>query len=145
VSKHDASPLTLSLKVLLIVTALEALVHLILSLQQNGVSESPLTPGELADILSVEWSLAFIGIVTLVSTYYSTAQTQRDDQALRGLPEAGIISVILILFVYLIWPWLEDPMPWNTLFIRVILTNAVGAGMLGYCIFKARGVRKVKK
>src|SRR5687767_3584349 len=122
-SGYDASALSLSLKALVVVTALKALVHVI---QQNGVSESPLPPSELAAILSVEWDLAFIGIVTLVSSYYSTARTQRDDQALRNLPWVSIVSVILIMFVYALWPWLRDLMPGDGLLVRVILTDAVG-------------------
>jgi hypothetical protein len=141
-SGYDASALRLSLTALLIVIALEALTHVIVSQQQTGVLGPPLTPSESAEILSVEWDLVFIGIVTLVTSYYSTARSKRDDQALKNLPVASIISVILIIFVYLLWPWLKAHLPWDSLLVRVILTDAVGVGLLGYCIFKARRVRK---
>jgi hypothetical protein len=88
-SGYDARALSLSLTALGIVTALRALIHVILSLRKNGVSESPFPPSALADILSVEWDLAFIGFVTLIRSHLINRKTAH--RTARGVTQNGFI------------------------------------------------------
>lgn len=144
-ARSGTGGLKFSLYALVLVTALKTVTHLITNLQQNAAPEAfPLPLDDAVDIFSLEWNLGFIGFVTLISAYSFAPRSSSDDITLEHAPLVGISSIVVVLLIYLLWPWFGTIWSGANLFTRVMLTNAIGLGVLGYCVFKAQQVRQAR-
>ena len=114
---------------------LAAVLQKVIEGLQEHPKNFPLPQGVLVEILSVHWQLIFIGFGTLIGSFLATARTRRAPDVLLGPYIAVLLAVLVVELIYGVWPWI------GLLWLRVVLTDAIGLSVIYYCVDRAARVR----
>jgi len=114
---------------------LAAVLQKVIEGLQEHPKNFPLPQPVLVEILSVHWQLIFIGFGTLIGSFLATARTRRAPDVLLGPYIAVLLAVLVVELIYGVWPWI------GLLWLRVVLTDAIGLSVIYYCVDRAARVR----
>jgi hypothetical protein len=140
----DGKNLKFALATLAIAVVIDLVIESIISLQENQ-GNIYISAAKWADIMSVQWELIFLGLGALVGAVYSTPQRQIRREASEHMlgPFVAVLAAVVVIFLfYVAWPAILHLSSWAALWQRVLATDAIGLGIIYYCVDKAQKIRK---